>query len=227
MTFTFPPVDFPLDGVPADRELTRRLDHVEGEVGSRPCGVWLWHGNPRGSTFGVPWLRVGSLPRQRHAHLMTPQGGDPVREVAFAAMSALINATTPKESDQPDGYQVKVVDFASRQADTYAQWSDVIWRVDGHEVPARLFDWAGAWTGFTTAAGEVDLVAVGHRLDGRGLSLVKLTDTPADHFDHQSPIVLPDDAERGVKANGIAESGDTVKYDWPLQLDHHDVTRDS
>jgi hypothetical protein len=142
-------------------------------------------------------------------------------------MFALINATMPRESEQPDGYQGKVVDFASRQADTYAQWSDVTWRVDGHEVPARLFEWAGAWTGFTTAAPDVDLAVVGHGLDGRGLSLVELTDTSAYHFDHRSAIVLPDDAERGEEATCISDSDDTTEHGWPLHPDHNDVTRES
>jgi hypothetical protein len=226
VTMTLPPVDFPLYGIPADQELSRRLDHVEAEVGSRPFGVWLWHGDARGPAVGVPWLRVGSLPRERHARLMTSRGGDPVREVAFAAMFALINATMPRESEQPDGYGVKAVDFASRQSDTYAQWSDVTWRVDGHEVPARLFGWAGAWTGFTTAAADVDLVAVGHGLNGRGLSLVELSDTSAYHFDYRSPIVLPDDAKRGEETTCIGESGDTTDHGWPLHPDHDAVTRE-
>jgi len=116
VALTFPPVDFPLYGLPQDWELPRRLEHVEGEVGALPVGVWLWHGRSRGPTVRVPWMRVGSLPRERHTELMTSPGGDTVREVAFAATFALINATRPKQSEQPPEYGTNAVDFAAHQA---------------------------------------------------------------------------------------------------------------
>lgn len=224
MRLTFPPVDFPLYGLGADLRLPgRRLWNVEGEQGAPTWGLWLWHGRAPQPTHGEPWVIVGCLPRERHATVMTPQGGDPVREVAFAATFALINATMPSEREQPDRYLETVLDFADRQADAYERWANVTWRCDGREVPARLFGWAGAWAGFTTAAAGVDLVAVGHTVDGRDVSLVELADTSAFHFDHRSTIHVAEDTDRGWQAN-LLEGGDHDPPEgWPLHPDHEDV----
>ncbi len=153
---TFPPVDFPLYGLAADLQLPGRLWNVEGKLGAPTWALWWWFGRVAEPTHGEAWVQVGCLPRERHAEVMTPRGGDPVREVAFAAAFALTNATLPSETERPDGYLDEVVDFAGRLADGYERWTSVTWRVDGRAVPARLVRWAGAWAGFTTAAAVVD-----------------------------------------------------------------------
>jgi len=72
---------------------------------------------------------------------------------------------------------------------------DQRWRVAGQEVPARLVTW------------------------------VALPDTADYHFDQRSPIVLPDDAERGLEATFPEDGEDDADYDWTLHRDHNDIRR--
>lgn len=217
--WSFPAVDFPLYGLPVDWDLPRRLDHVDGRVGEPPVGVWLWHGRAR--TMREPWVRVASLPRDRHARSMTPGGGDPVREVAFAATFALVNATFPAPNDRPADFGEQVVTFAERRADEYAQWPAAVWTVDHRSVPARLFGWAGAWAGFTTALPEVDVVAVGFGIEPRALALTEWADTAGYHFDKDLDLAFPEVVDTGRSA-ALLETDDTerdLRY-WPAHPDH-------
>lgn len=58
---TFPPVDFPLYGLPADPQLPGRLWHVEGELGAPAWGLWGWFGRVAEPTHGEAWCRWGAF----------------------------------------------------------------------------------------------------------------------------------------------------------------------
>jgi hypothetical protein len=226
MRCSFPAVDFPLYGLQADWDLPRWLDHVDGRAGEPPVGIWLWHGRQRAPSPWGPWLRVASLPRERHARSMTPAGGDPVREVAFAATFALINATVPAPAERPTDYPQRALNLAQRQADRYSQWKGVTWVVNDERVPALTLDWAGAWTGFTTAVPEVDIVAVGCGIQPTALILTEYADTALYHFDWRLPLEFPDVVEAGrVQALfqvDVAVPGNDSGY-WPRHPDHDAV----
>ena len=221
---TFPAVDFPLYGVDETSwQGPRWLEFLEGQAGAPTWALWLQHGFTPAPGPTRPWARVGNLPRERHTRLMTPNGGDPVREVAFAALFSLANLTLPAPEDRPgaENYLQQLVAYVGVEADRYAEWPAVTWRIDEMTVGAHVRQWAGAWAGFTTELGEVDVVALGHRVPVAELVLTQLVDTSAYHFDSRQPIPFPDACEEArTTALGAHRLSDAADMWWPVTPDH-------
>lgn len=220
----FPAVDFPLYGVDETSwQGPRWLDFLEGQAGAPTWALWLQHGFTPAPDPTRPWVRVGTLPRERHARLMTPTGGDPARELAFAALFSLANLTLPAPDDRPgaEGYLQQLVAYVEAQADRYADWSSVTWRTDEMTVSAHVRGWAGAWAGFTTELGEVDVVALGYRVPVEDLVLTQLVDTRAYHFDSRQPIPFPEACEGArTAALGARRLSEAADGWWPAIPDH-------
>lgn len=221
---TFPAVDFPLYGVDETSwQGPRWLDIVEGQPGAPTWALWLQHGFSPAPEPARPWVRVGSLPRERHARLMTPQGGDPAREVAFAALFSLVNLTLPPSEDRPqaDDYLRQLVAYVEAQADRYADWPTAVWRVDDISVSAHVCHWAGAWAGFTTELGDVDVAVLGYRMPADDLVLSEVVDTSAYHFDSRQPIPFPAACEEAITtALGTRRHPEEADTPWPVSPDH-------
>jgi hypothetical protein len=221
---TFPPIDFPVYGV--DQRLwqgPRWLDSVEGELGAPAWAIWLHHGFTTVPDATRPWVRVGSHPRERHARLMTPQGGDPVREVAFAALFSLANLTLPAPQDRPqaDGYLRRLVEYVEARADRYADWPVATWRIHDTAVGAHVHHWAGAWAGFTTELADIAVAALGHRVPVGAVELTEVVDSTAYHFDSREPIPFPGACEESrTAALGENPCSEATDVRWPLTADH-------
>jgi hypothetical protein len=169
-----------------------------------------------------PWVRVATLRRDRYAHVRPDPNSVP-RDPAFAAMFALVNATMPEPAGRPDEYTRRIVDFAGREADRHSRWPEATWTIDLVPVSASVFEWAGAWAGFTTAVHEVDVVVVGSGIAPSGLTISRVNDTSAYHFDGRRPIRFPETVAQ-ARAEALAAVGVESEMDadvwWPAHPDH-------
>ncbi|MFC4003916.1 hypothetical protein ACFS2C_09130 [Prauserella oleivorans] len=184
---TSSPVDFPVYGL--DREIRgpRWVDFFEGVPDAPPWALWLGH-RVEDTDHGV---RVGSMPRSRYEQTMCPGGGDPLAEVAFGGAFGLVNLTLPDSTvPRPDGLIRVLVEHAEQQARRYEQWPRALWRVDGMSVRARIWRFAGAWTGFTADLDDTYLAVIGIGVEPEGLSLSRIDDPSPYGTDFQEPLSL-------------------------------------
>lgn len=165
------PVDFTVYGLDATFDGARWVDFFEGRPGSPPWALWLGH-RAAGGNRGV---RVGTMPRERYAEVMCPNGRDPLVEVAFSGAFGLVNLTLPDVSvPRPDGLIQALVEHAEKQAKRYRKWRPVWWDVGGVMARAKVWDFAGAWAGFTDTPAEAYVVAVGIGVKAEDLKLVSV-----------------------------------------------------
>ncbi len=165
-----PPVEFPVFGIDTWEGGRRSLDTFQGPAGESPTEVWLGHVAPDGHT-GVS---VGTIRRTRA--LGDPVDDDPATvssAVAARGAASLIDLTIPLE---PRPKQTKDIvslldDHARVQAANYRSWPEASWRVDGVEAVAHVWNFAGAWTGFTAVSPDVFIAVVGVGIDPCGLQL--------------------------------------------------------
>ncbi len=221
MGMSFPALGFPLYGLDGEWDAPRWLDFVEGPSGSQASGVWLRYGAAHVHEAHEPWARVATMRRDRYSHVRTNPQSVP-RDPAFAAMLALVDATMPAPTERPDDYTRDIVDFAQRAADRHSRWPEAIWTIDLVPVSASVFEWAGAWAGFTTAVPEVDVVVVGSGIEPSGLTLSGLDDTSAYHFDRDRPIRFPETvvlARAEALGRGVESDQDADVW-WPAHPDH-------
>jgi hypothetical protein len=136
---TTPPPDFPLYGL--EWRGTRALDWLcvlrrNGVITT--YGVWLAHlansGGVRVGTFSTAVLRQEDLTAAQHG------------------VHSLLDITMPPG--------VPLDDMKTVAANAVPSWSDAEWTVDGRPVPARVWRFSGAWTGWTDL-GEVSVAVVG------------------------------------------------------------------
>ncbi|MBB3050220.1 hypothetical protein FHS23_001215 [Prauserella isguenensis] len=202
------PVDFPVYGLHPRIPGPRWVDFFEGgsggpaapdadagvvaelgEAGQSPWALWL--GQRLADT--ERGLRIGSMPRLRYERAMCPSGGDPLAEVAFGAAFGLVNLTLPDSSvPRPDGLIESLLAHAEQHARRYEKWKRVTWRVDGMSVRARIWEFAGGWTGFTGDLDDSYVAVIGIGVAAEGLSLARVTDPKAYGVDFSVPISLAD-----------------------------------
>lgn len=202
------PVDFPVYGLHPRIPGPRWVDFFEGgsggpaaqdddagvvselgEAGQAPWALWL--GQRLADT--ERGLRIGSMPRSRYERAMCPGGGDPLAEVAFGAAFGLVNLTLPDSSvPRPDGLIESLLAHAEQHARRYEKWKRVTWRVDGMSVRARIWEFAGGWTGFTGDLDDSYVAVIGIGVAAEGLSLARVTDPKAYGVDFSAPISLAD-----------------------------------
>ncbi len=180
-------VDFQAYGLDEKFHGFRWVDFFEGLPGRPPWALWLGHRKP--DTDGG--VRVGTLPKQRYESVMCPNGKDPLAEVAFSGAFGVVNVTLPDSSvPRPDGLIPALVEHAEQQARRYADWPIVWWSIEGAEVRARVWRFAGGWAAFSTALDDVYLVAVGAGMEPQNLSFEPITDDSAYGIDLSAPLDL-------------------------------------
>lgn len=199
-------VDFPVYGLHPGIPGPRWVDFFEGGNG-RPAEPDAGAVSDLGETEHSPWalwlgqrladtergLRVGSMPRLRYERAMCPGGGDPLAEVAFGAAFGLVNLTLPDSSvPRPHGLIESLLAHAEQHARRYEKWEHVTWWVDGMSVRARIWEFAGGWTGFTGDLDDSYVAVIGIGVAPDGLSLARVTDPKSYGVDFSAPISLLD-----------------------------------
>ncbi|OLT48024.1 hypothetical protein BJF85_13705 [Saccharomonospora sp. CUA-673] len=185
-------VDFPVYGLHRDIPGPRWVDFFEGGgeySGGEPWALWLGQriaDSERG-------LRIGSMPRHRYEQSMCPGGGDPLAEVAFGGAFGLVNLTLPdRDVVRPDGLIETLLAHAEQNARRYETWRRATWRVDGMSVRARVWEFAGGWTGFTGDLDDSYVSVIGIGVSPEGLSLARVDRPAAYGVDFSQPISISD-----------------------------------
>ncbi|GAA3000760.1 hypothetical protein [Actinokineospora diospyrosa] len=171
---TAPPPEFVLYGW--NGEAAHRLDWVHTyrrEGVTTTYGVWLAHLTDAGG------LRVGSF----DTGVLGRIGPDAATAAARHGAHALVDITLPTEDLSVASASAE---HATRAAQDHGNWRAAEWVVDGGRVEARVWKFAGGWTGFAVL-GDVTVVLVGVGV-GVDPGLSKLNDTRAYGFDHTVPI---------------------------------------
>jgi hypothetical protein len=182
---TSPPFDFPLYGLDASWPGARWLDSFGDQVGDPPRWARLSHQSGDGDSL----IMVESYSRPVTYDLAARWGEPPLADVAFRAAHILINVTLPVQSvPRPDGFLRALHKHLPEFAGQYAQWPAVGWRVDGAAVTARVSWFAGGWAAVSDSVAEVYLSAVGIGVGPDSLSLARLEDGAAYHFDLKQPL---------------------------------------
>ena len=190
-----PRIQFPVYGLDPSWPGLRWLELFGDEIGDPVRWVSLGHRSRDGDALVMVKtyrrLATGSprsyqIPTDAQAAEL---GRSPLEWVAFNAAFELVNLTLPVRSlPRPPGFYRALVDHAEQAGREYARWPTVRWSVDGHAVTAHRWPFAGGWAAFTDAVEGVYLYATGLGADPDGLSLARLTDADAYHFDLHSPL---------------------------------------
>jgi hypothetical protein len=117
-------------------------------------------------------------------------------------------------TDGPDGYLRAVATHVTEFAGQYAQWPTVAWRVDGAAVTARVSWFAGGWAAVSDAVAGVYLSAVGTGVGPDGLSLARLQDGAAYHFDLKQPLRPGVMSASSRSAGAQSEAPSWQRQDW-------------
>jgi hypothetical protein len=180
-----PPVAFPVYGLDGSWPGARWLDLFGDEIGDPPRWVALGHETADGQSLIMVNTYSGRPTDARAAQLGLP----PLEDVAFDAAHILINVTLPAQSvPRPNGFLPLLTEHARHAASQSARWAAVQWRVDAATVPARVWLFAGGWAAISDAVDDVYLSAVGTGTRPEGLSLTRLRDGDAYHFDLAQPL---------------------------------------
>lgn len=186
--YASPPVDFPLYGVDWSFDSVRWLDFFESRGGSPAWAVWLGHRGP--DDTGV---RIGTFPKERYTEVMCPGGGDERAAVAFGAAFGLVNLTLPDTSvPRPEGLIPALVEHAEEQAGRHQDWRAAVWHVDGAPVRASVWNFAGAWAGFSDSREDAFVVAIGIGVEPDELSMTAIDDGEPYGVDLDAPLDLGD-----------------------------------
>jgi hypothetical protein len=179
------PFGFSVYGLDASWPGARWLDSFGDQVGDPPRWVRLSHQSVDGESL----IMVESYSRPVTDDLAARRDEPPLADVASRAATTLINVTLPVQLVlRPDGYLrasgAHVMEFAGQ----LGQWPVIGWRVDGAAVTARAGWFAGGWAAVSDAVAGVYLSAVGMGVGPDGLSLARLQDGAAYHFDLRQPL---------------------------------------
>ncbi len=182
---TSPPLDFSVYGLDASWLGARWLDSFGDQVGDPPRWVRLSHQSGDGDSL----IMVETYSRPVTDELAARHDERPLADVAFRASLILLDATLPVQSvPRPDGFLRALHKHLPEYAGQYPRWPAVGWRVDGAAVTARVSWFAGGWAAVSDAVAEVYLSAVGMGVGPDGLSLARLQDGAAYHFDLKQPV---------------------------------------
>jgi len=207
---TSPPIGFPVYGLDGSWPGARWLDSFGDQVADPPRWVTLGHQSADGESLTL----VETYSRPATDEMAARRGERPLEDVAVRAAVILIDVTLPAHSaPRPDGFLRVLVEHAIEIAGQFAQWPAVGWRVEGAAVPARVTWFAGGWAAISDGVAEVYLSAVGMGVGPNGLSLARLHDGAAYHFDMEQPLrpgVLS--ASRG--AAHVEFGGPWQRQDW-------------
>jgi hypothetical protein len=214
---TSPSVAFPVYGLDVSWPGARWLDLFGDEIGDPPRWVALGHESVDGQSL-IMVNTYSGLPTDAQAARI---GQPPLEDVAFDAAHILINVTLPVQSvPRPDGFLPRLTEHARHAASQSAQWPTVQWRVDAATVAARVWRFAGGWAAISDAVDDVYLSAVGAGTQPDGLSLTRLRDGSAYHFDLAQPLG-PGLLSASRRAAGVEFGGSQ----WESQDWHADHVR--
>jgi hypothetical protein len=185
-------------------------------------GLWLAHGSTLRPMPNEQWVMTGSLPLGRFARIRTTPGEDPVQAVASTALWPLVGLVTPElTEDQRLVWSGHVWAFIQERAALYETWPQVMWSLDSTPMPARVFRWAGAWTGFATTS-QVAIIVVACAVNAEGLALEQVRNGHGYHFDISAPFDWPSFIEVSQAAAFQEDDGSWARG-WPHHLDHQEL----
>jgi hypothetical protein len=231
VAFVFPAIDFAIYGLPSARLRPRWLEELDfqyGREGPAAPGyeqvfvLWLGHGSGRRPRPDDPWVLTGSIPIGRFGRIRTTPGDNPVQAIASTALWHLVGRVMPELND--DLHRVwnqHVVIFIEERATLYESWSRSTWSVDGTPTPARVFHWAGAWTGFVETP-EVAVIVVASAVNPEGLALTQILNGDEYHFEIDAPFDWPSFLEVSQLAAFQEPAGSTAPP-WPHHVDHQEL----
>lgn len=213
-----PPIGFPVYGLDASWPGARRLESFGDQVGEPPRWAELAHQGADGESL----ILVASYSRPRTDQLAAHLAEPPLADVASRAASTLINVTLPGPSvPRPDGCLRALAAHATGLAGQYARWQAVGWRVDGAAVAARAVWFAGGWAAVSDGLADGYLAAVGTGAGPDGLSLARLRDGAAYHFDLDQPLPpeIRTESSQAAFESVRPEAAASARRDWhPDQL---------
>jgi hypothetical protein len=192
------PVTFPVYGLEASWSGSRWLDGFGDRVGDEVRWVRLAHQSME--TGALIMVETSSRPLT-DSEAARPGEPSP-QSVAFAASVVLLNLTLPAQSvPRPPGILRALVANADARSRRYAEWPPVSWRVDGTEVAARAWRFAGGWAAFSDSVDGVYLAAAGVGTGPDGLALAALGDGSTYGVDLGQPL-----HPRVIAASGAARA---------------------
>jgi hypothetical protein len=167
------------------------------------------------SVAGDSLIMVESCSRPGTDDLAARQAEPSMADVVSRAATTLVNVTLPVQSvPRPDGFLRALGAHVMECERQYPQWPAVGWRVDGAVVPARVSWFAGGWAAISDGVTEAYLSAVGIGVGPEGLSLARLQDGAAYHFDLQQPL-RPGALSASRRAAGVqVEAPSWRRQDW-------------
>ena len=226
MGLVYPAPDFALYGLDSKWQGPRWPEFFDGErSGPTLQRMWLAHGTTPLPEPARPWVAVGTEPLQLPVSTAAA-GIEPVQEVAFTAMFALVSRTAPElHGDARRAYWQRAVNLADEGSRSYGAWPTVPWEVDGAAVEARYFVWAGAWAGFTTDVADVAIVLFASGVPPESLALARIDDSSSYHFEAREPLAYPDVLEASVATALAAAATPAERYSWPLHPDQERLLR--
>jgi hypothetical protein len=194
-----PPVTFPVYGLDRSWSGSRWLDSFGDAMGDEVRWVRLAHQSADADALIM--VETWSRPLTDSAAARTREPA--LQSVAFSASVVMVNLTLPAQSvPRPPGILRALVNNAYARSGQYEDWEPVSWRVDGSEVAARSWQFAGGWAAFSDSVDEAYLAAAGSGTDPDGLALARLTDGRAYHVDLDEPL-----HPRVITASSAARSG--------------------
>ena len=176
---------FPVYGLDASWPGARWLDLFGDQIGDQPRWVALGHETADGQSL----IMVSTYSKPPTDAQAARARQPPWQDVAFDAAHILINVTLPAQSvRRPDGFLPLLTEHAEHAAGQSAHWPTVHWRVDAATVLARVWQFAGGWAAISDPVDDVYLSAVGVGTQPEDVSLTRLQDGSAYHFDLAQPL---------------------------------------
>lgn len=180
-----PGADYAVYGLGGTWADVRWLESRSGEVGAPPWTVWLGHGARRDPARVI----VGSAPRARFDALHAGLPAGHPSHVAFEVGLHMIGYTLPDPAvPRPDGLVRRIGNEMHRQAIACEDWPEIGWTVDGREVPARVWKFAGSWAAFTDGVRDSYVLAIGTGVEPGGLDFAEVLDGAPYGVDLESPL---------------------------------------
>lgn len=152
-----PPRVTPIGLAPVDWAQDRWFASFSGLVTEPATSIDLGYGNP--STKQRLIVRTEDLsPGQPPS----PQRRTTADELAFSAMHLLVNAVGAGAPPLGTTYARRAIAMMDAEAPRHRHWPPATWEVNGSEIIAHIWEFAGAWVGFGFVDQDRGLIVAGH-----------------------------------------------------------------